>query len=752
MDKGRERERLCGRVYPCFIGVSPWLKRAVWLLGAVCLVGGSLGRAAAGQPTAPAAVAKASPAQSQLRPKGYALVHEADELFGLTNLWTLDLRFEPSAWEQMQPEGPPPPAQPPVPPWERSPPAGRRETTLGPRPPERRREERPPAGLDFQYVRATLEFRGQSYPDIGVRYKGNSTFRAAGSSLKRSLKLDFNRFRPNQKFYGLTKLNLNNNAMDPSQAREALAYEVFRAAGLPASRTAFARLYLTVAGKIDRQFVGLYTVVEEVDDHFLRLHYGTKKGLLLKPGAMPGLAYLGEDWAPYQQRYDPKSYVDTQDARQLIAFTKLIDEADDRAFSAQLASFVDPVELLRFLAVQACLANLDSPLFTGHNYYLYLHPATGRFHLLPWDLNEAFGGFFVAGTPAQQMDLSIARPFGQRNRLFERLLANPEMRAAFHQQFKDLLATSFRAEKLLADLDTVRNAIGPTAMEDKTVARETFKQNFAKDAVPEPLGDSAAGAAAPRPDRSGPRAPPGGVPGMRLRMPLLRPFIVGRLVSIRAQLEGRTAGYTPRGRGPGEPPEMEGGPGFLVAPGVMRAADTNQDGQISRAEFEAAFDRWFDRWDTDASGRLDVPKLAAGLRALLPPPEQEGPPPEALGGFGDRPGALSPERAPGPSAAEAPGPEGQVVPGARRQAGPVREGPPVWLFARQILQAADANQDGLISREEWRAAVSDWLVAWDTDNAGALDLRKLGEGLNHLIGPRPGGAQRAPGFRRQPAP
>jgi hypothetical protein len=729
----------------------------VWLLlGGVCLVsGGAVGLAAAGQAPTMNPAAKAGPAQRQPRPKGYALVHEADELFGLTNLWTLDLRFEPPAWEEMQPEGRLPPARPPVPPWERSPQEGPTGRTPGPRPPDQGRENRPPTGLDFRYVRATLEFRGQTYPDIGVRYKGNSTFRAAGNSLKRSLKLDFNRFRRSQKFYGLTKLNLNNNAMDPSQVREALAYEVFRASGLPASRTAFARLYLTVPGKLERQFVGLYTVVEEVDDHFLRLHYGTKKGLLLKPGLMPGPSYLGEDWAPYQQRYAPKSQVDSQDAQQLIAFTKLIDEADERAFGAQLASYVEPAHLLRFLAVEAALANLDSPLFTGHNYYLYLHPGTGRFHFLPWDLNEAFGGFFVAGTPAQQMDLSIAHPFGPRNRLFERLLASPERRAAFRQQFKDLLATSLRPEKLLADLAALRNALGPTVMEDKSVASEAFEQNFTENALPGALADSAPTATALGPERPGLRATAGDFPGMRLPKPPLRPFITGRLASIRAQLEGQKAGYTPRGRGPGQPPEMAGGPGFLLAPGVMRAADANQDEKISCAEFIAAFDRWFSRWDADESGSLDVPKLAAGLTTLLPPPPELGVPrPEGPRGFADRPGAPGLEPLPGPPAGLAPGPEGQVAPGAGPQAGPVPDGPPVWLFARQILQAADANQDGLIPRQEWRAAVSNWFMAWDADKSGALDPRKLGEGLNQLIGPPPGPGRtrRAPGFPRQPAP
>ena len=38
-----------------------------------------------------------------------------------------------------------------------------------------------------------------------------------------------------------------------------------RAAGVPAPRTAYAEVTLTVPGKFDREYLGLYTVIEQVD-------------------------------------------------------------------------------------------------------------------------------------------------------------------------------------------------------------------------------------------------------------------------------------------------------------------------------------------------------------------------------------------------------------------------------------------------------------------------------------------------------
>jgi spore coat protein CotH len=77
--------------------------------------------------------------------------------------------------------------------------------------------------------------------------------------------------------------------------------------------------------------------------------------------------------------------------------------------------------------VQGLLANLDSPLVTGHNYYLYLHPKTRRLVWLPWDLNEAFAGFNPAGSIREQTELSVDHPFSGVNRLAERLLQIPAL-------------------------------------------------------------------------------------------------------------------------------------------------------------------------------------------------------------------------------------------------------------------------------------------------------------------------------------
>lgn len=201
----------------------------------------------------------------------------ADSLFGITNLYTFHLTIALDQWAIMEdldeikgnvfrPEAENVGADRPQP--ARA--LGSAGNSPGPG------GNAPKPASEFKEGTAMLEFEGQPWGAIRVRFKGHSSFRFAADSLKRSLKLDFNDLEKGRSFFGLTKLNLNNNAMDPSQIREALAYYLFREGGVPAGRTAFAKVFITVPGQYNKAYAGLYTLVEQVDERFLKDRFGTK--------------------------------------------------------------------------------------------------------------------------------------------------------------------------------------------------------------------------------------------------------------------------------------------------------------------------------------------------------------------------------------------------------------------------------------------------------------------------------------------
>ena len=77
-------------------------------------------------------------------------------------------------------------------------------------------------GIDHQYGRADVSIDGQMVEGVGVRYKGNGTFIEGKPTGRLPFKIDFNEYDEELEFRGLRKINLNNNASDPSLLREAL--------------------------------------------------------------------------------------------------------------------------------------------------------------------------------------------------------------------------------------------------------------------------------------------------------------------------------------------------------------------------------------------------------------------------------------------------------------------------------------------------------------------------------------------------
>jgi len=146
-------------------------------------------------------------------------------------------------------------------------------------------------------VTATID--GKTYRGVGLSNKRNPSCALTRGRLKRNLKLKLDRTNGRQRHAGIRTFNLDSGGLDPSKLRDALSYGLFRAEGIPAPRTTFAEVTLTVTGEHDRERLGLYTLVEQVDKSFLKSHFGRKKGLLLEPQGIHSVDYLGEDWDAY---------------------------------------------------------------------------------------------------------------------------------------------------------------------------------------------------------------------------------------------------------------------------------------------------------------------------------------------------------------------------------------------------------------------------------------------------------------------
>ena len=63
-----------------------------------------------------------------------------------------------------------------------------------------------------------------------------------------------------------------------------------------------------------------------------------------------------------------------------------------------------------------------------------------------------------------------------------------------------------------------------------------------------------------------------------------------------------------------------GGYGRGIARALFTAADTNQDGSLSRDELHSAFAKWSVDWDKDTNASLDESELRTGFNSILPHP------------------------------------------------------------------------------------------------------------------------------------
>jgi spore coat protein H len=296
-------------------------------------------------------------------------------------------------------------------------------------------------GVEFPWSQGELTVDGTTLKDVGVRYKGNYTFMATAQALKKSMKIDFNRFVDGQKFDGLTMLNLHCGVSDPFLTREALSCVFFRDSGVPVARTVFAELTLTVPGKYDNEFVGIYTLTEQVNKAFLKRHFGDSSGLLLKPeGLQGGPTYMDTKWKIYEQRFRPENSASDKQKQRLIDFTFLISKASDADFEAQIGD------------------------------YLYLNPTSNEFVFIPWDLDLSLATWPAVGTPEQLVKLSIRHPHSGENKLLDRILAIEKYNQQYLGIVKELHESNFSSGRQLAMLEKLQEAlVEPRAKEKSAI-------------------------------------------------------------------------------------------------------------------------------------------------------------------------------------------------------------------------------------------------------------------------------------------
>ena len=136
--------------------------------------------------------------------------------------------------------------------------------------------------MSEEYYAANAVIDGESYKNIGIRAKGNTSLSTVASldSERYSFKIEFDQYDSSITYHGLDKLSLNNLIQDSTMMKDYLTYTMMNEFGVAAPLCSF--VYITVNG----EDWGLYLAVEGVEESFLERNYGSDYGELYKPDSM----------------------------------------------------------------------------------------------------------------------------------------------------------------------------------------------------------------------------------------------------------------------------------------------------------------------------------------------------------------------------------------------------------------------------------------------------------------------------------
>lgn len=326
-------------------------------------------------------------------------------------------------------------------------------------------------------LRGVLTLEGQRYDNVGVRYKGNSSY--FGTRKKGNIKLPFNiKLDKKQTIEGKYEtLKLSNVNRDPSFVREMLSYDIV-STYMPTPQCNFAKVYVNDA------YLGFYNNIESINDDFLKNQFG-KKGWLIKCDSdwtaaeskncpksdKASLMYLGEDSTCYTPFYDIDKKGTWRDFINMTRILNLEPEKIERVLNVD--------QVLWMLALNNVMVNLDS--YTGifsHNYYLY-RINDGRFTPLMWDVNLSFGAFAPPGIELVKLDPFLYQN-DPRRPLISKLLAIPMYRKIYVAHIKTILNDWFLNGKYLTRAKEIAQFIDNAVSEDKNkhFTYEDFKTNI----------------------------------------------------------------------------------------------------------------------------------------------------------------------------------------------------------------------------------------------------------------------------------
>lgn len=312
--------------------------------------------------------------------------------------------------------------------------------------------------------------KGQSIyriPDSGLRLKGNTSRRRpeGGSGQHHTsghadwhrchFMLNFHYYKRDRdhKVLGVQKIHLKYAKEDPTYVRETYTYDLLRRFGVwSAARTSYCKLFLQVEGDAAPVYLGVYLMIESVDDEFIEdraEQFGGIDGFLWKCRWGSDLRPTGEssfqadDGTPCSKPYELKTGVEDFELakKQLKDFISKLNTLKGSEFESWIESHCNVDQLLRMYAVYVYVGHWDDYWNNSNNWYMWF---TGtdtenyRFHMIGYDYDNVLGTCNECGV---QTDAGRQDPYhwGSSDRpLMTKILAIDKYRKTYTSYLKEL--------------------------------------------------------------------------------------------------------------------------------------------------------------------------------------------------------------------------------------------------------------------------------------------------------------------------
>lgn len=352
-------------------------------------------------------------------------------------------------------------------------------------------------------IGATVRYGDDVFEDVGIRYRGATSYMSAGE--KKSFSVDLEWVHDDQDIDGYDEFKLNNAYGDPSGMRQVL-FSYLAGKNHPMAQSAFVQVVVN-----GRNF-GLYWKVQKNDRRHAREWlldrdatrwraeapgggggfggggfggfggggFGGFGGDLGEFGSIFGagtstLNDLGPDGSSYENAYTIKGRPRVEDPWQDLAnAAHTLSNASPEYLIEEVGQYLDIDASLWFLATENIFADEDSYIYKGGtDYYVYFDVATGRIMPIEYDGNEVFlNELATTWGPLYKVD-NVNYP------LLNVLLNVPELRQRYLAHYRTLIDEALDPDYALAKIDEYFALIEPFVADPSAVREYSYNEFLA---------------------------------------------------------------------------------------------------------------------------------------------------------------------------------------------------------------------------------------------------------------------------------